>query len=111
MSKTTDTALSFLVGAVAGGIAGILLAPDKGTKTRNKIKRKSVRLKEQGIKKAQQATALIQEETENRIDQAKEVANQIQDVANHQVSAIKEAVVEGKTTYEKKLADSKTTSK
>jgi len=37
----TKTLLGFLAGAAVGAIAGILLAPDKGSETRKKISRKS----------------------------------------------------------------------
>ena len=37
MSKTTNTLFSFLLGATAGAIIGILYAPDKGSNTRDKL--------------------------------------------------------------------------
>jgi len=37
----TKTLLGFLAGAAAGALAGILLAPDKGSETRKKISRKT----------------------------------------------------------------------
>lgn len=37
MSKTTDSLMSFLAGAAAGAILGILYAPDKGTNTRERL--------------------------------------------------------------------------
>ena len=37
MSKTTDNLISFLAGAAAGSILGILYAPDKGTNTRERL--------------------------------------------------------------------------
>lgn len=37
MSKTTDNLMSFLAGAAAGAILGILYAPDKGTNTRERL--------------------------------------------------------------------------
>ncbi|MEO1052905.1 MAG: YtxH domain-containing protein [Bacteroidota bacterium] len=36
-NKTTNTLLSFLVGAATGAILGILYAPDKGSNTRDKL--------------------------------------------------------------------------
>ena len=37
MSRTTDNLISFLAGAAAGAILGILYAPDKGTNTRERL--------------------------------------------------------------------------
>ena len=37
MSKKGSTLLAFFAGAAAGTLAGLLLAPDKGTNTRKKL--------------------------------------------------------------------------
>ena len=37
----TKTLLGFLAGAAVGALAGILLAPDKGSETRKKISKKT----------------------------------------------------------------------
>ena len=37
MSKTSNTLLSFLLGATTGAMIGILYAPDKGSNTRDKV--------------------------------------------------------------------------
>jgi gas vesicle protein len=39
--KTTSAILGFLMGAAAGTVAGILIAPDKGVKTRKEIKKRA----------------------------------------------------------------------
>ena len=47
MSKsTTNVLLGFVAGAAAGTITGVLFAPEKGTKTRKKIKKKVKRTQE-----------------------------------------------------------------
>ena len=38
MNRKTGIVVAFAVGAVAGAVAGVLLAPDKGENTRRKIK-------------------------------------------------------------------------
>lgn len=46
MDKYSKVGLAFLAGAAAGAIAGVLLAPDKGTETRKKISGKAKELGE-----------------------------------------------------------------
>jgi len=41
MSDTSNSFISFIAGAAAGAVAGILFAPDKGTETRKKIQTKA----------------------------------------------------------------------
>lgn len=43
-SKTTNLVLGFLAGAATGAVLGILYAPDKGSKTRKKIKEQSEKI-------------------------------------------------------------------
>ncbi|MFW5886332.1 MAG: YtxH domain-containing protein [Bacteroidota bacterium] len=42
MSKATNALIGFLAGAAAGAVVGILYAPDKGYKTRKKIKKQAI---------------------------------------------------------------------
>lgn len=44
--KTANIFLGFLAGTVAGGVAGILLAPDSGKKSRQNIANKASQLKD-----------------------------------------------------------------
>ncbi len=37
MSRGSNSLLAFLIGAVAGGLMGVLYAPDKGTNTRDRL--------------------------------------------------------------------------
>ena len=41
MNKNTKLGLTFLAGVAAGVVAGILLAPDKGSETRRKMEKKA----------------------------------------------------------------------
>ncbi len=61
MSKTTDNLMSFLAGAAAGAILGILYAPDKGTNTRERL---TYRLEKYKQKLEALLEELIEEETE-----------------------------------------------
>jgi gas vesicle protein len=57
MNNTTKILTAFVIGAVAGGVLGILFAPDKGSETRRKIN-------EQGRK--------IGEDLKNKFNEMKE---------------------------------------
>jgi len=55
MSSTSKVLLALLTGAVAGAIAGILFAPDKGSETRRKISDSTNDLLEKTKTKARKA--------------------------------------------------------
>jgi gas vesicle protein len=48
MSRSSDVVLAFLAGAVAGGVVALLLAPEKGSETRRKLRRRVDDLTEKG---------------------------------------------------------------
>jgi gas vesicle protein len=48
MSRSSDVVLAFLAGAVAGGMTALLLAPEKGSETRKKLRRRMDELSEKG---------------------------------------------------------------
>jgi gas vesicle protein len=50
MNNTAKILAAFAIGAAAGAIAGILLAPDKGSETRRKLSEEGKKLAE-GLKK------------------------------------------------------------
>jgi len=50
MNNTAKILAAFAIGAAAGAIAGILLAPDKGAETRRKLSEEGKKLAE-GLKK------------------------------------------------------------
>jgi len=57
-------ALAFLGGAVAGVVAGILLAPKSGEETRRDLKRYARRAEEEVLEKAKEAKAALDETIE-----------------------------------------------
>ncbi len=57
---TSNAALAFIVGAVAGGITALLLAPASGAETREKIRKGLGSLRDQGkdlIQKGKETTS------------------------------------------------------
>ncbi|WP_455387855.1 YtxH domain-containing protein [Petrachloros mirabilis] len=54
-------ALAFLSGAIAGVVAGVLLAPKSGEETRRELKEYARRTEEEVIEKAKEARAALDE--------------------------------------------------
>lgn len=59
-----DVALAFLGGAIAGAVAGILLAPKSGEETRRELKGYARKTEEEVIEKAKEARAALDETIE-----------------------------------------------
>ena len=64
MKNSLKIALAFLAVAVIGGFAGILLAPEKGEKTRNKLSKKG----KKAFKKAKEKVTDFYEKSEDLKD-------------------------------------------
>lgn len=79
-SNNTGTILTTLVvGAAAGAIAGILLAPDSGEKTRKKLSKQAKKLKKEARRTAEDIRDKAEEQINNVTKNVKETA---QTVAN-----------------------------
>ena len=103
MSKTSDTLLAFLVGAVAGGIAGILFAPDKGSETRRKLRKGAGELYTKGEKILEETGHALGEKAHEISDAARGKAGELGGAARHQVDAVKAALAEGRDAYRREL--------
>jgi len=78
-NSATNVLVAFLLGAVAGGVTALLLAPESGVETRRRIG--------DSLKKAK--------------DKAKEELDVVKEFAETHKEAIKEAYMEGKEAYKK----------
>ena len=83
--STRNTLISFVTGAVAGGAAALLLAPQRGEKTRRRI--------------AEEADRLTHDVREG----AKNATQQVTQTAETHKEAVKEAVHAAKETYRDEL--------
>jgi gas vesicle protein len=63
-SSSQAVALAFIGGAVAGVVAGLLLAPKSGEETRRDLKRYARRAEEEVLEKAREARAALDETIE-----------------------------------------------
>src|SRR5512140_1368252 len=103
MSKNTDTALAFLLGAVAGGIVALLFAPDKGEVTRGKIRQGATDLYGKGRDLVDRGQKGLHDKAGAVSDRARERLHEATDGARHQIEAVKGAVAEGKEAYRREM--------
>jgi gas vesicle protein len=106
MSKSTDTALAFLLGAVTGGVIALLLAPEKGEVTRRKIREGAGEIYGKGREFAGEAGHRTKEKATEAGEWVKEKVSDAAGTARSQVEAVKSAVAEGKEAYRRELEKS-----
>lgn len=82
MSKSKLLA-SLLIGAAAGAVLGILLAPDKGSETRKKIAKKTSELGEELKNKFGEAKETIKEKYESIRTEANEIMEREKEASNN----------------------------
>jgi gas vesicle protein len=71
--KTNKTLVGILSGMAAGALLGILFAPDKGSKTRKKIKRKSSKYASDAKDKAGDALESLSKTYDNLKTESQEI--------------------------------------
>jgi gas vesicle protein len=100
MSNKSNSALALLVGAAIGVGVGILFAPDKGSKTREKIKGNLDDLKDQANNKWDS----LEEETKQKYSKTKE---DLKETVENLLSNTSYKAEEAITFLEQKLAELK----
>ena len=102
--STERTALSFLLGAAAGGVAALLMAPARGEDTRRKLREGAEDLKERG-------EGLVAEVKDELVERAETVRSTVEDRADrvgstavHQLDAVRSAVAAGADVYREEIA-------
>ena len=92
MSRAQDLTIAFALGAVAGSVAALLLAPEKGEVTR-------MRLKDGARHLAKRGETFVGEIRSSVAEAAKVAAQE----TRHQVQAVKDAMAEGAKVYHEDL--------
>ena len=82
MSKSKLLA-SLLIGAAAGAVLGILLAPDKGSETRKKIAKKTNKLSEELKTKFSEAKETLKEKYDSIRSEANEIMEKEKDASKN----------------------------
>lgn len=96
MSKRSNSALSFLLGAATGAILGILYAPDKGSSTRDKLsflvdkyKKELEEIIDSLIETEAGASSMAKEQGKKVISDAKEKAEKLLEDVDELIGQIK----------------------
>lgn len=100
-SNTGNTTMAFLLGAAAGGLAALLLAPRSGEETRKRLKDSAEEIYEQGEEKVKSASSQVRERASDVGESVKEHVDDATSATRSRVDAVKEAADEAKHTYDK----------
>ena len=98
MGKTENSLLSLLAGIAVGALAGVLLAPDKGEKTREKIAKKSSDLKKDLEDQVEVSKNKIYKFAESIVNPVKEGARDMEKRAENAADAMVKKVKDTSTT-------------
>jgi gas vesicle protein len=92
MSNNNDTVLAFFIGAVAGAVTALLLAPQSGQETRQALRRGAGDLQHRGADLLGTAK-----------DTVSRKAQEVTESARVRVDAVKEAANEAKAAYRREM--------
>ncbi len=92
MSNNNDTVLAFFIGAVAGAVTALLLAPKSGQETRQALRRGAGDLQHRGADLLGNAKETVTRK-----------AHEVTDSARTRVDAVKEAANEAKAAYRREM--------
>ena len=97
MSNKSDALIGFLTGAALGVTLGVLFAPDKGTKTRKKIKKTALDAKDELVSRTNELTSQLTSKFDShKIEFETKLDNMVSEMSDKADDVI--------TTLEKKLA-------
>src|SRR3974390_1760064 len=89
----------FLGGLGLGVAAAILFAPDSGTRTRDRVRRKVDEARDLVSAKADEGREYLKRHGARLIDQTNQIVERGKRVVNHQQERVTRAVEAGKTAY------------
>lgn len=98
MSKSSNTLLALVLGGALGAAAGILYAPEKGTKTRKDLSKKA-------RKEQEKLTKLLKETSNSLADNAQSAKLTFEERLNDTISSASHKADDIIGTLESKLAD------
>lgn len=87
-SNTGQTILALITGAIVGAGVGILFAPDKGSKTRDKIGKEAKRAQKNANKKYQETMGVLSDKAQSARETFDQKLNSTLNVASHKADDI-----------------------
>jgi len=102
-------ALGALIGAAAGFISGVLLAPKSGKETRDEIKKDALKAKATAEKEVKEATAKVKAEATKLKNEATKTADEVYGKAKVVAKDVTTKAKEIKGHFEEAAKDSKKT--
>ncbi len=102
-SNSDNTVMAFVLGAAAGGLAALLLAPRSGEETRRQLRETATDLQEKGEEKVREVSAEARDRASDVGGTVKEQVHDVTETAQSQLDAVKEAAEEARDTYRKEL--------
>ena len=103
-NEKSHTLMAFMLGAVAGGVAALLLAPASGRELREKIGEGAEKVRATTLDTAHQAGEKVTQKYGETTEKARELAASVRESADAHGKAVKEALKEGKSAYDRELA-------
>lgn len=100
---TTRLMTTFLLGAAAGGLAGLLLAPSSGEELRRKVGDGVDKARDDARRRAKEMGERVNETYDAAADGAREMAGHAWATAEAHRTAVKRALEEGIAAYENEL--------
>jgi gas vesicle protein len=83
MNNGIKVLTGFSLGLLAGAVAGLLYAPDKGDKTRKKLKKNVDKSYKDSLKKIDELKSTLNKEIDSVSSKGKDTINQLKETVNY----------------------------